>query len=89
MADLWKTYGLKALQDDEKLLKDESTFLTKEGFLAPPELVPKFSKEDPDADEAVDLIADGSRALDAGSLKDALDRFSAAVEKDPMNLQYR
>lgn len=89
MADLWKTFGLTALQDDEKRLKEEAAYLTKEGFLAPPELVPKFSTEDPDADEAMNLVADGSRALDAGGLKDALDRFSAAVEKDPMNLQYR
>ena len=89
MADLWKTFGLSPLQDDDKRLKEEVNFLTKEGYLAPPQLVPKFSKEDPDADEALDLVSEGSRALDAGSLKDALDRFSIAVEKDPMNLQYR
>ena len=86
---MWKTFGLTPLQDDDKLLKEEANFLTKEGYLAPPQLVPKFSQEDPDADEALDLIAEGSRALDAGSFKDALDRFSTAVEKDPMNLQYR
>lgn len=86
--DLWKTFGLTSLQDDEQLLKEEQNFLVKEGFLAPPQLVSKYGEE-PDPAEALDHVSQGSRALDAGCLKEALENFNLAVEKEPQNLQYR